>query len=87
MRSIAGGDWLLRHDDDAGYLLRALRNTHRNRYRSAARRPLTRQLSEGDAPRSYESAFSAREIMHAIIASVPVAHGDALIAVDVRRTS
>ena len=35
---------LLRDDNDIGYLLRALRNTHANNYRTAARRPVTRQL-------------------------------------------
>ena len=32
---------LLRSDNDVGYLLRALRNTHASRQRSAMRRPIT----------------------------------------------
>ena len=39
---------LLRSGDDAGYLLRALRNTHANRHRAAARRPPTVPLLEHD---------------------------------------
>src|SRR5436190_14818624 len=39
---------LLRSDDDRGYLLRALRNTHTSRYRTAMRRPITVPLPEAD---------------------------------------
>jgi RNA polymerase sigma-70 factor, ECF subfamily len=62
---------LLRNDNEIGYLLRALRNTYASRYRTAARRPATRQLFEDDA----------RDIMQAI-ASAPAPYRDAVIAVD-----
>ena len=72
---------LLRDDNEIGYLLRALRNTYADRYRTAARRPATRQLSEDDAPAVGDSRISARDIMHAI-ASAPAPYRDAVIAVD-----
>ena len=72
---------LLRDDNEIGYLLRALRNTYANRYRTAARRPATRQLFEDDAPSVDESRVNAREIMQAI-ASAPPPYRDAVIAVD-----
>jgi RNA polymerase sigma-70 factor, ECF subfamily len=72
----------LRDGNELGYLLRALRNTYASGYRTAARRPATRQLLEHDAPPSLESRASAREIMEAI-ASAPVLYRDAVIAVDV----
>jgi RNA polymerase sigma-70 factor, ECF subfamily len=71
----------LRDDNEIGYLLRALKNTYANRYRTAARRPQTRQLFEDDAPPSAEVDISAREIMQAI-ASAPPLYRDAVIAVD-----
>src|SRR5436309_2413399 len=40
----------LRDGNEVGYLLRALKNTHANRYRAASRRPPTRQPYEDDAP-------------------------------------
>jgi RNA polymerase sigma-70 factor (ECF subfamily) len=72
----------LRDGNEIGYLLRALRNTHANRYRGAARRPPTRQLFEADAPTSHDDGVSAREIMEAV-ASAPDPYRDAVIAVDV----
>ncbi len=72
---------LLRDDNEIGYLLRALRNTYANRYRTAARRPATRQLSEDDAPSVSDSRLNAHEIMQAI-ASAPAPYRDAVIAVD-----
>ena len=71
----------LRDDNEIGYLLRALRNTHANRYRAASRRPPTRQLFEDDAPPSHDNRVSAREIMQAV-ASAPGPYRDAVIAVD-----
>ena len=73
---------LLRDGNEIGYLLRALRNTHTNRFRATARRPPTRQLFEDDVPSASESDVNAREIMHAI-ASAPAPYRDAVIAVDV----
>jgi RNA polymerase sigma-70 factor (ECF subfamily) len=72
---------LLRNDNEIGYLLRALRNTYADRYRTAARRPATRQLIEDDAPAVGDSRISAREIMQAI-ASAPAPYRDAVVAVD-----
>jgi RNA polymerase sigma-70 factor, ECF subfamily len=72
---------LLRNDNEIGYLLRALRNTYANRYRTAASRPATRQLFEDDAPSVDESRINARDIMEAI-ASAPAPYRDAVIAVD-----
>jgi RNA polymerase sigma-70 factor (ECF subfamily) len=71
----------LRDDNEIGYLLRALRNTYASRCRTAARRPVNRQLFDDDAPPRDESRIDAREIMQAI-ASAPAAFRDAVIAVD-----
>ena len=73
---------IIRGDNQIGYLLRALRNTHFNRLRTAARRPATRQIFVDDAPPLGESRIDAREIMEAI-ASAPGPFRDAIIAVDV----
>ena len=73
---------LLRDNDEIGYLLRALRNTHADRYRTAARRPATHRLYEDELPPAHESDVSAREIMQAI-ASAPAPFRDAVIAVDI----
>ena len=73
---------LLRHDNEIGYLMRALKNTYANRYRAAARRPLTRQLFEDDATAPDDATHRpAREIMQAI-ADTPRVYRDAVIAVD-----
>jgi RNA polymerase sigma-70 factor (ECF subfamily) len=61
--------------------LRALRNTHANRHRAAARRPQTRQLFEDDAPARHDRSMEGREIMQAI-ANTPAPYRDAVIAVD-----
>jgi RNA polymerase sigma-70 factor (ECF subfamily) len=79
---------LLRSDDDLAYLLRVLRNTHVSRLRAAARRPVSeRPLDEaGTADRSDardpEAVLVARELF-AVIAGLPAAQRDALVAVDV----
>src|SRR5438067_333813 len=52
---------MLRDRNEIGYLLRALRNTHANRFRTAARRPATRQLFEDDLPATQESDIDVRE--------------------------
>ena len=72
---------LLRSDNEIGYLLRALRNTHANRYRVAARRPARRQPYEDDAPPVADSRINAHDIMRAI-ASAPTPFRDGVIAVD-----
>ncbi len=75
---------LLRSESDVGYLLRALRNTHANRQRTAMRRPITVPLLEthsndrGDVVAS----ISARELM-AAIAAAPEPYRDVVVAVDV----
>jgi RNA polymerase sigma-70 factor (ECF subfamily) len=75
---------LLRSDDDVGYLLRALRNTHISRHRAAMQRPITVPLLETDSHDQAEVAesFGARELM-AAIAATPKAYRDAVVAVDV----
>lgn len=71
----------LRDNNELAYLLRALRNTHANRYRAAGRRPATRQLFEDDAPAHHDGSIQGREIMQAI-ANTPAPYRDAVIAVD-----
>ena len=73
---------LLRDGNELGYLLRALKNMHTNRFRTAARRPATRELFEDDAPPAHENDVNAREIMQAI-ATAPAPYRDAVIAVDI----
>jgi RNA polymerase sigma-70 factor (ECF subfamily) len=73
---------ILRDDNELGYLLRALRNTHINRLRSASRRPETRQLLETDEPSRPETRVNAHELMEAI-AGAPAWYRDAVVAVDV----
>lgn len=75
---------LLRCGDDAGYLLRALRNTHANRHRAAARRPPTVPLLENDCRCQPDVAAvpAARELM-AAIAAAPKHYRDAVVAIDV----
>ena len=73
---------VLRDRNEIGYLMRALKNTQVNRYRTAARRPRTRELLEHDAAPSHDHDIDADEIMRAI-ASAPAHYRDAVIAVDV----
>ena len=79
---------LLRSDDDLGYLLRVLRNTHFSRLRSAARRPRTDPLPDeldrvvdpsASAP---EAALDASEL-YRMIAELPDPFREALVAIDV----
>lgn len=72
---------LIRNGNEIGYLLRALRNVHATRYRTAKRRPATRPLPEDDSLAGEEHGIGAREVMEAI-ASAPPAYRDAVIAVD-----
>jgi RNA polymerase sigma-70 factor (ECF subfamily) len=72
---------VLRGDNELGYLLRALRNTHASWYRSNARRRTDRPLSEDDAAPASEADVSSREILQAI-ASAPQPYREAVIAVD-----
>ena len=78
----------LRNDDDLGYLLRVLRNTHISRHRTAQRRPQTAPLPEDREPEDRSSAtrpdqaIEAHEVF-ALISALPDDFRDALIAVDV----
>ncbi len=79
---------LLRRDDDLGYLLRVLRNTHVSRLREAARRPATAawpQDADPPDPRIADRPETALEVgaLFAAIASLPPDFRDALVAVDV----
>jgi len=79
---------LLRHEDDLGYLLRALRNTFLNQKRSENRRlrtgPLPDQLDLVADPQALlpEAAIEAREL-YAAIAALPDDFRDVLVAVDI----
>ena len=73
--------------DEFPYLARALRNTHIDRARSAARRPVTTALPDTfdevvAAPDHTASAARAREIL-AAVADLPGPYRDAVLAVDV----
>src|SRR5262245_47271373 len=79
---------ILRHEDDLGYLLRALRNTFLNQRRKEARRlPPTTHPDQMDViadPRAVEpqAAVEAAEL-YAAIAALPDDFRDVLVAVDV----
>jgi RNA polymerase sigma-70 factor, ECF subfamily len=73
---------VLRHGNELGYLMRALRNTYINGYRRTANRSPELELFEHDAATTDEDRVSAREIMEAI-ASAPELYREAVIAVDV----
>ena len=76
----------LRGEDDLGYLMRALRNTHANRVRTATRRVQTSDLHEETRPAPSgrgdpETAFEIHTLF-AGIAALPERYRDALVAVD-----
>jgi RNA polymerase sigma-70 factor (ECF subfamily) len=79
---------MLRNDDDLGYLMRALRNTHVTRLRTARRRPSTLpiedefQLPDHSNGRRPESVLETSELF-AAIAALPQAFRDAVVAIDV----
>jgi len=79
---------LLRHEDDLGYLLRALRNTFLNQKRTESRRlrpgPLPDQLDLVADPQAVrpESVLDAADL-YAAIAALPGNSRDVLVAVDV----
>src|SRR6476659_1861034 len=79
---------LLRHEDDLGYLLRALRNTFLNQKRTESRRlrpgPLPEQLDLVADPqaRQPEAALEASEL-YAAVAALSDDFRDVLVAVDV----
>jgi RNA polymerase sigma-70 factor, ECF subfamily len=78
----------IRNEDDIGYLLQVLRNTFISSRRAAARRLAPEALDERFEPvdpslgTRPEHAAEAREVF-AVIASLPDAFRDALVAVDV----
>ena len=79
----------IRNEDDLGYLLQVLRNTFISSRRAAARRPTPKTLDDEGVervdPRTAErpeEAAEAREVF-AMIAGLPEAFRDALVAVDV----
>jgi RNA polymerase sigma-70 factor (ECF subfamily) len=79
---------ILRHEDDLGYLLRALRNTFLNQKRTERRRlrpaPLPDEVDVVADPRAVEpqAAVEAAEL-YAAIAALPEDFRDVLVAVDV----
>jgi RNA polymerase sigma-70 factor (ECF subfamily) len=78
----------LRHDDDLGYLLRVLRNTHISRVRRSGRRPVEAPLDDDvSVPDAFdlrrpELAFDVAELFTAI-AALPADAREAIVAVDV----
>jgi RNA polymerase sigma-70 factor (ECF subfamily) len=78
----------LRSEEDLGYLLRVLRNTHFSRLRATNRRlrpdPLPDELDrvEDRNATGPEAALNASEL-YALIASLPDPFRDALVAIDV----
>ncbi len=78
----------LRRDDDLGYLLRVLRNTHVSRLRADGRRPAQVPLDDRDEPAGRggpwdpEAAIDAGTLF-AVIAQLPTAFRETLVAVDV----
>jgi RNA polymerase sigma-70 factor, ECF subfamily len=79
---------LLRHEDDLGYLLRAMRNTFLTRIRTESRRlrpdPLPDQLDLVADPRARQpqDALEASEL-YAAVAALPDDFRDVLVAVDI----
>jgi RNA polymerase sigma-70 factor (ECF subfamily) len=73
----------LRRGNESNYLLRALRNTHANDCRNAARRPQTVAMGESDLETASEipAVLAAREVI-AAIASAPAPYRDAVLAID-----
>jgi RNA polymerase sigma-70 factor (ECF subfamily) len=79
---------MIRAEEDLGYLLRVLRNTHFSRLRAAARRPRPEHLPEelerfeDRRMRGPEAALDASEL-YALIAELPDPFREALVAIDV----
>jgi RNA polymerase sigma-70 factor, ECF subfamily len=87
-RVLARPRWL-RGEDDLGYLLRVLRNTHISRRRAAGRRPVGTPFAD-DAPEPEDTSATFRpeasvdvDLLFALIAELPDAFREALVAVDV----
>src|SRR3954470_11733336 len=79
----------LRGDDDLGYLLRVLRNTHVSRLRAAGRRPLGVPFpEESPEPEDVREAWRPEtsievDLLFSVISSLSEPFRDALVAVDV----
>lgn len=79
---------ILRSEEDLGYLLRVLRNTHFSRLRAAARRPRTDPLPDeldrvpDRGATGPEAALHSSEL-YALIAALPDPFREALVAIDV----
>ncbi len=79
---------MLRSEEDLGYLLRVLRNTHFSRLRAAARRPrpdpLPDELDRIEDHRAHgpEAALQSSEL-YALIAGLPDPFREAVVAIDV----
>jgi RNA polymerase sigma-70 factor, ECF subfamily len=87
-RVLARPRWL-RGEDDLGYLLRVLRNTHISRHRAAGRRPVAVPFAE-EAPEPEDGRSAWRpetavdtDALFAAIAALPDPFREALVAVDV----
>jgi RNA polymerase sigma-70 factor (ECF subfamily) len=74
----------VRHDDDLGYLLRALRNMHISRLRRAGRRPQEVELDDdhADDVRGPELAYEVGELF-AVISKLPDESREVIVAIDV----
>jgi RNA polymerase sigma-70 factor, ECF subfamily len=78
----------LRHDDELGYLLRALRNTYVSRLRRAGRRPAEVPLDDrgetasGRSTLDPEAALEVNELF-AAIAELPEPSREVIVAIDV----
>ena len=79
----------LRGEDDIGYLLRVLRNTHVSRLRAAGRRPhgvpFAEEAPEPEDPRTAWRPDDALDVdlLFRVISALPDAFRDAIVAVDV----
>src|SRR3954452_2745470 len=79
----------LRGDDDIGYLLRVLRNTHVSRLRAAGRRPVGVPFpEESPEPEDVREAWRPEtsievDLLFSVISSLSEPFRDALVAVDV----
>jgi len=79
---------MLRSDDDLGYLLKVLRNTHLTRLRDAGRRiaavalPEDQDLIEDRGAVRPDEALETREVYEAV-AALPEDYRDVIVAVDV----
>jgi RNA polymerase sigma-70 factor (ECF subfamily) len=74
----------VRHDDDLGYLLRALRNQHISRLRRAGRRPQEVELADdhADDAQGPEFAYEVGELF-GVISQLPDEAREVIVAIDV----